>query len=266
MLKSTILLLVIVGTLFGAATSSAGAKAPVAHPTENGRDLFQFEALLNDTFHSAHVSAHDLNFSRALVRRACQVPTGKRISSRSCHSSWLLVSSFEPRVRAFEPLGTFQLSYGSKEKQSLVTSGNIAFRSHMGTPSDPGLPVLRSVTPSPLVVRFRCIIGALDSDAQRDARLRPRSSRPSSIGSDAPTRRSALLIVAQDASDVVGVRREAAQPGSPAQGLTELRGVSLRQGGAITARITTTEPLPDAKALVDRLRQGGVHGKAVIRT
>lgn len=68
MLKSTILCLVIAGTLFGAAASSAGAKAPVAL-TQNGRDLYQFEALLNDTFHSAHVSAHNLNF--ACVGSSC---------------------------------------------------------------------------------------------------------------------------------------------------------------------------------------------------
>ena len=48
------------------------------------------------------------------------------------------------------------------------------------------------------------------------------------------------------------------------EGLTELG--RLVAAGAITARITTTEPLADAEALVERLRQGGVHGKAVIRT
>ncbi len=48
------------------------------------------------------------------------------------------------------------------------------------------------------------------------------------------------------------------------EGLSELG--RLLAAGAITARITASEPLADAGALVDRLRQGGVHGKAVIRT
>lgn len=46
-------------------------------------------------------------------------------------------------------------------------------------------------------------------------------------------------------------------------GLTELAG--FLAAGAITARITT-EPLAGAGALLDRLRHGTVHGKAVIRT
>jgi NADPH:quinone reductase-like Zn-dependent oxidoreductase len=36
--------------------------------------------------------------------------------------------------------------------------------------------------------------------------------------------------------------------------------------GAISARITITEPLENAEALLDQLRQGAVRGKAVIRT
>jgi NADPH:quinone reductase-like Zn-dependent oxidoreductase len=47
------------------------------------------------------------------------------------------------------------------------------------------------------------------------------------------------------------------------QGLAEVG--RLLAAGAITARITTTEPLDAAGALLDRLRQGGVRGKAVIR-
>jgi NADPH:quinone reductase-like Zn-dependent oxidoreductase len=48
------------------------------------------------------------------------------------------------------------------------------------------------------------------------------------------------------------------------EGLTEL--ARLLAAGAITTRITTTEPLANAGALVDRLRHGGVRGKAVIHT
>jgi NADPH:quinone reductase len=48
------------------------------------------------------------------------------------------------------------------------------------------------------------------------------------------------------------------------EGLTELG--RLLAAGTITARITTTEPLDAAGALLDRLRHGGVRGKAVIRT
>jgi NADPH:quinone reductase len=48
------------------------------------------------------------------------------------------------------------------------------------------------------------------------------------------------------------------------EGLTEL--ARFLAAGAITARITTTEPLANAGGLLDRLRHGGVHGKAVIRT
>jgi NADPH:quinone reductase len=48
------------------------------------------------------------------------------------------------------------------------------------------------------------------------------------------------------------------------QGLTEL--ARFLAVGAISARITTTESLANAGALLDRLRHGGVHGKAVIRT
>jgi NADPH:quinone reductase len=47
------------------------------------------------------------------------------------------------------------------------------------------------------------------------------------------------------------------------EGLTELGG--LLAAGAITARVTATEPLADAAALLDRLRHGRVHGKAVLR-
>lgn len=46
-------------------------------------------------------------------------------------------------------------------------------------------------------------------------------------------------------------------------GLTEV--ARLLAAGTITARITTTEPLDAAGALLDRLRHGSVHGKAVIR-
>jgi NADPH:quinone reductase len=48
------------------------------------------------------------------------------------------------------------------------------------------------------------------------------------------------------------------------EGLAEL--ARLLAIGAITARITTTEPLANAGSLLDRLRHGGVHGKAIIRT
>jgi hypothetical protein len=47
------------------------------------------------------------------------------------------------------------------------------------------------------------------------------------------------------------------------QGLSEL--VRSLVAGRITARITTTEALADAGALLELLRRGGVHGKAVIR-
>jgi hypothetical protein len=47
------------------------------------------------------------------------------------------------------------------------------------------------------------------------------------------------------------------------QGLSEL--VRSLVAGQITARITTIEPLADAGALLELLRHGGVHGKAVIR-
>jgi NADPH:quinone reductase-like Zn-dependent oxidoreductase len=46
-------------------------------------------------------------------------------------------------------------------------------------------------------------------------------------------------------------------------GLTEVG--RLLAAGTITARITTTEPLDAVGALLDRLRHGGVRGKAVIR-
>jgi NADPH:quinone reductase-like Zn-dependent oxidoreductase len=46
-------------------------------------------------------------------------------------------------------------------------------------------------------------------------------------------------------------------------GLTEL--ARFMAAGAISARITTTESLANAGAILDRLRHGGVHGKAVIR-
>lgn len=46
-------------------------------------------------------------------------------------------------------------------------------------------------------------------------------------------------------------------------GLTEVG--RLLAAGTITARITTTEPLDAAGALLDRLRHGSVRGKAVIR-
>jgi NADPH2:quinone reductase len=47
------------------------------------------------------------------------------------------------------------------------------------------------------------------------------------------------------------------------QGLTEVG--RLLAAGTITARITTTEPLDAAGALLDRLRHGDIRGKAVIR-
>jgi NADPH2:quinone reductase len=47
------------------------------------------------------------------------------------------------------------------------------------------------------------------------------------------------------------------------QGLDEV--ARLLAAGTITARITTTEPLDAAGALLDRLRHGSVRGKAVIR-
>jgi NADPH2:quinone reductase len=50
---------------------------------------------------------------------------------------------------------------------------------------------------------------------------------------------------------------------SSRQGLTDVG--RLLAAGTITARITTTEPLDAAGALLDRLRHGGVRGKAVIR-
>ena len=56
----------------------------------------------------------------------------------------------------------------------------------------------------------------------------------------------------------------AENPFASPHGLTEL--VRFLAAGSITARITITEPLTKAGALLDRLRHGGVHGKAVIRT
>ncbi len=54
-----------------------------------------------------------------------------------------------------------------------------------------------------------------------------------------------------------------ANPLASRHGLTEVR--RLLAAGTITARITTTEPLAAAGALLDRLRHGGVRGKAVLR-
>jgi hypothetical protein len=48
------------------------------------------------------------------------------------------------------------------------------------------------------------------------------------------------------------------------EGLAEF--ARLLAADAITTRITTTEPLANSGPLLDRLRHGGVHGKAVIRT
>ena len=53
-------------------------------------------------------------------------------------------------------------------------------------------------------------------------------------------------------------------PFASRRGLTELS--HFLATGAITARIATTETLANAGALLDQVRHGGVHGKAVIRT
>ena len=53
-------------------------------------------------------------------------------------------------------------------------------------------------------------------------------------------------------------------PFASREGLTEL--AHFLATGAITTRIATTESLANAGALLDRLRHGGVHGKAIIRT
>ena len=53
-------------------------------------------------------------------------------------------------------------------------------------------------------------------------------------------------------------------PFASRQGLTEL--AHFLATGLITTRIATTESLANAGALLDRVRHGGVHGTAVIRT
>lgn len=55
----------------------------------------------------------------------------------------------------------------------------------------------------------------------------------------------------------------AENPFATREGLTEL--ARLLAAGVLTARVTTTERLADAGALIERLRRGDVHGKAVIR-
>jgi D-arabinose 1-dehydrogenase-like Zn-dependent alcohol dehydrogenase len=52
-------------------------------------------------------------------------------------------------------------------------------------------------------------------------------------------------------------------PFASRRGLAEL--AQFLATGAITARIATTESLANAGALLNRVRHGGVHGKAVIR-
>jgi D-arabinose 1-dehydrogenase-like Zn-dependent alcohol dehydrogenase len=47
------------------------------------------------------------------------------------------------------------------------------------------------------------------------------------------------------------------------QGLTEV--ARMLADGTITARISTTVDLDGAGQVLERLRQGGLHGKAVIR-
>ncbi len=54
-----------------------------------------------------------------------------------------------------------------------------------------------------------------------------------------------------------------ASPLASRAGLNELAGFLV--AGAIGARVETTAPLDDAAAILDQLRRGGVHGKAVIR-
>ncbi len=225
------------------------------------------EALLNDTFHSAHVSAHDLNF--ACVGSAC-LPSALLFGKRtlftfvSAHGSSFHRSNREFAPRAF---GNFHPTLVPDPRKSNVACdvGEHRFLIALWGRRRIRACLSRSVTPSPLVVRFRCIIGALDSDAQRDTRLR------SIVETLVDRQRCANPAIGPfdraqgHASDVVGVRREAAQRVRRRKASLN-SGVSLRQGGAITARIATTEPLADAEALVDRLRQGGVHGKAVIRT
>jgi NADPH2:quinone reductase len=54
-----------------------------------------------------------------------------------------------------------------------------------------------------------------------------------------------------------------ASPFASRAGLNELAGFLV--AGAITSRTTTTAPLDDSAAILDQLRHGGVHGKAVLR-
>jgi hypothetical protein len=58
------LILVLSAALFAALTATANA-GPPSGLTANGRDLWQFEALLNDTFHAKRISEHNLNFACA---------------------------------------------------------------------------------------------------------------------------------------------------------------------------------------------------------
>ena len=62
-----------------------------------------------------------------------------------------------------------------------------------------------------------------------------------------------------------GVRVLAVDPKGLASraGLNKLAGFLV--AGAIAPRISMTAPLPDAAAILDQLRHGGMHGKAVIR-
>ncbi len=64
LLKRIALVLVLFGALFVGSTATANA-GPPSGLTANGRDLWQFEALLHDTFHTKYISEHDLNFACA---------------------------------------------------------------------------------------------------------------------------------------------------------------------------------------------------------
>jgi hypothetical protein len=57
--------------------------------------------------------------------------------------------------------------------------------------------------------------------------------------------------------------RAASAGDSPPQGLTEVAG--MLADGMITARIRSTVELDGAGQILERLRQGGLRGKAVIR-
>lgn len=103
MLKRTVLTVTALVATFAVATSvvatGAAAAGPPSSLTANGRYLWQFEALLNDTFHANHVSVHNLNF-------AC---TGPNCTPAAYWSSYVFTftgarrSAFHRSTKTFRP-------------------------------------------------------------------------------------------------------------------------------------------------------------------